>query len=203
MSAFDRKVRAGFAVALALLLAIEAVLYRSTANQAEMGRSVAQTHEVLAAIQELILRLTDAEAARRGFIMTGRDRYLVHYSNAVEKVSRIVANLGELTKDNPRHQHSCVALDPLIQQRFAIYAESIRAQVNGAGPDTQLKLTEKGQDVMEEIRDLIGAMDATERALRMTRQAAAEANFQKTKQIVMIGSSVGVTMLVLVFAQLI
>jgi len=96
-----------------------------------------------------------------------------------------------------------MALEPLIQQRFAIYAESIRAQVNGAGPDTQLKLTEKGQDVMEEIRNLIDAMDATERALRMTRQAAAEANFQKTKRIVMIGSSVGVTMLVLVFAQLI
>ena len=70
-------------------------MYRSTANQAETMRWVAHTHAVLAGIQELILRLTDAEAGRRGFIMTGRDRYLVHYTNAAEKVNKVLAELRE------------------------------------------------------------------------------------------------------------
>src|SRR5207248_815078 len=101
---FDRKIIAGFACALALLLAIEALLYRCTVNQAQTGRLVAQTHEILAAIQELILRLTDAETARRGFIMSGRERYLIHYSNAVERVTQVWRQLGELTRDNPGQQ---------------------------------------------------------------------------------------------------
>src|SRR2546430_5777814 len=96
-----------FALALALLLTIGALLYRSTARQAETARWVEDTHEVLAGIQELILRLTDAETGRRGFIMTGRDRYLVHYSNAVERASKVFDALRELTRDNPRQQQTC------------------------------------------------------------------------------------------------
>ena len=87
--ASERKSISGFVLALTLLFAIGALLYRSTINQAETMRWVAHTHEVLARIQELILRLRDAEAGRRGFIMTGRDRYLAHYTNAVERVGSV------------------------------------------------------------------------------------------------------------------
>src|SRR2546430_12966252 len=111
-----------FALALALLLTIGALLYRSIARQTETARWVAHTHAVLAGIQELILRLTDAEAGRRGFIMTGRDRYLVHYTNAAEKVNKVLAELRERTADDSRQQRTCDALEPLIRQRFAVHA---------------------------------------------------------------------------------
>jgi len=155
----ERKIISGFVLALTLLFAIGALLYRSTINQAETMRWVAHTHEVLARIQELILRLTDAEAGRRGFIMTGRDRYLAHYTNAVERVSTVISDLRGLTGDDPRQQQTCDALAPLIRQRVAIHAESIDAQLKGAAPEIQLRLTEKGQDVMEKIRTLIAQMD--------------------------------------------
>jgi len=202
-SSFDRKSIGGFALALALLLGIEALLYHSTAKQAETTRLVARTHEVLSGIQELILRLTDAETARRGFIMTGQDRYLTHYSNAVERVSRAFSHLRDLTKDDLRQQQACAALDPLIRDRFEVYSQSIRGQLSGADRDTQLRLTEKGQNIMEEIRTQIGRMETGERGLRRTRQAAAEANFKQTRRFALVSSAASVTMLVLVFVLLI
>src|SRR5262245_25560132 len=80
---FDRRITAGFALALILLLLIGVCLYRSTRSQVETTRWVVHTDDTLARIQELILRLTDAETARRGFIMAGGDRYRIHYTNAV------------------------------------------------------------------------------------------------------------------------
>ena len=193
----------GFALALALLLGIEALLYNSTAKQAETARLVARTHEVLAGIQELILRLTDAETARRGFIMTGQNRYLTHYSNAVERVSRVFRHLRTLTRDDPRQQLACAALDPLIRDRFEIYDQSIRGQVNEANPERQVTLTEEGQKIMEEIRTLIGQMEKAEKDVRSSRQAAAEANFLETRRFALVGSAASVTMLGLVFFLLI
>jgi len=202
-NSFDRKIMGGFALALALLLGIEALLYNSTAKQAETARLVARTHEVLAGIQELILRLTDAETARRGFIMTSQNRYLTHYSNAVERVSRVFSHLRTLTRDDPRQQLACAALDPLIRDRFEIYDQSIRGQVNEANPERQVTLTEAGQKIMEEIRTLIGQMEKAEKDVRSSRQAAAEANFLETRRFALVGSAASVTMLGLVFFLLI
>jgi len=202
-SSFDRKIIVAFALALALLFAIGALFYRSTANQAETTLRVAHTHAVLADINELILRLTDSETARRGFITTGRERYLAHYSNAVDKVSLAFSNLRGLTADNRQQQQTCDALRPLIQHRFAIYAQSIEFQLRkGMDPEAQIKLTEEGQHVMENIRTSIAQMDAVERELLRTRQAAAEANLRETKQVAVVGSVAGFATLVWVFALL-
>src|SRR2546426_4136913 len=142
---FDRKIIAGFVLALAIWLTIGSLLYRNTSEQAQEARWLSHTYDALAKIQELLLRLTDAETARRGFVMSGRDRFLTHYSNAVERANVVFSQLRSLTGDNPQQQQACDALQPLIQQRFAVYSESIALQLK---PKTdavaQLRLTEKG-----------------------------------------------------------
>lgn len=198
----ERKITAGFVLALTLLLTIEAMLYRSTVNHAETGRLVAHTHEVIVKIQELILRLTDAETARRGFVMSQRERYLVHYSNAVERASQAFQEVRKLTADDPAQQQACSALEALIRQRFAVYSESIAAQAKGADTVRQLQLTEKGQAIMEEIRGSISRMQTAAQDLRRTRQAAADASFRETKRIALVGSAASVTLLVSVFILL-
>jgi signal transduction histidine kinase len=188
---------------LGLLLTIGVFFYRSTTSQAETTRRVAHTYEVLARIQELLMRLTDAETARRGFIMTTRDRYLFHYTNAVDRAGVVFKELREKTRDNPRQQQTCDALGPLIQQRFALHGESIETQLRrGADPVAQLKLTDRGQEVMEGIRALINQMDTAEHELLRTRQAVAEANLRNTRLIALTGSFASLAILVSVFSLL-
>src|SRR5437016_13037161 len=86
---FNQRIIAGFALALAIWLTIGSLLYRNTSEQAQEARWLSQTYDALAKIQELLLRLTDAETARRGFVMSGRDRDLTHYSNARSEERRV------------------------------------------------------------------------------------------------------------------
>src|SRR5438093_6670788 len=135
--------------------------------------------------------------------MSGRERYLIHYSNAVESVRQVLGHLGDVTRDDPGQQQVWAELEPLIQRRFALYAESIAAQWKGTDPETQSKLTEQGQQIMDQIRALVGQIDAAERRLRRTRQAAAQANLDQTDQIALVGSVASVVVLVWVFVFLI
>src|ERR1051325_8736060 len=168
---FDRKIIAGFVLALAIWLTIGSMLYRNTSEQAQEAHWLSHTYDALAKIQELLLRLTDAETARRGFLMSDSDRFLTHYSNAVERASAVFSQLRALTGDNPRQQQTCSALQALIQQRFAVYSESIALRLKPVkDPAAQLRFTEKGQAIMENIRATIAEMDATERGLLRQRR---------------------------------
>src|SRR5438477_5085222 len=135
--------------------------------------------------------------------MTIRNLYLINDSNAVERVSQVFGQLHGLTRDDPRQQQVCAALEPLIRERFAVHAESINAQVKGADREAQLTLTDKGQEIMEQIRTLIGRMDTLESHLRRDSQAAADANLRQTSVFALVGSAASATMLVWVFALLI
>ena len=200
---FDRKIIAGFVLALAIWVTIGSLLYRNASEQAQEARWLSHTYDVLAKIQELLLRLTDAETDRRGFVMSGRDRYLTHYSNAVERANTAFNQLRALTADNPRQQQTGNALQPLIQQRFAVYSESLSLRLKPeSDAAAQLGLTEKGQEIMENIRRMIAEMDAAERRLLQQRRNSSENRLRRTQQIALAGFFAGAIMLSWVFLVL-
>src|SRR6185369_4673471 len=111
---FDRKIIAGFVLTLAIWFTIGSLLYRNTSEQAQEARWLSHTYDALAKIQELLLRITEGETARRGFVMSGgRAQFLTQYSNAVERANTAFGELRALTGDNPRQQRTCNALQPL------------------------------------------------------------------------------------------
>src|SRR6266704_3431414 len=200
---FNQRIIAGFVIALAIWVTIGSRLYRNASEQAQEARWLSHTYDVLAKIQELLLRLTDAETARRGFVMSGRDRFLTHYSNAVERANTAFNQLRALTGDNPRQQQTGNALQPLIQKRFAVYSESISQRLKPeSDAAAQLGLTEKGQEIMENIRRMIAEMDAAERGLLQQRRNSSENRLRRTQQIALAGFFAGAIMLSWVFLVL-
>ena len=65
------KIAAGFALALAILVAIGAVSYRSTAKLTETAEWVAHTYRVLDELAEVLAGMTNAETGTRGYVITG------------------------------------------------------------------------------------------------------------------------------------
>jgi CHASE3 domain sensor protein len=202
---FDRKIFAGFVLALAIWLTIGSILYRNTSEQAQEARWLSHTYDALAKIQELLLRITEGETARRGFVMSGgRAQFLTQYSNAVERANTAFGELRALTGDNPRQQRTCNALQPLIQERLAVYSECIALQSKPeSDASAQLRLTEKGQQIMEHIRRLIAEMDLAERGYLQRRRNASEANLRRTQQIALGGFFAGSLMLGWAFVLLV
>jgi signal transduction histidine kinase len=197
---FDRKIFAGFFLALAIWLSIGSLLYRNTSEQAQESRWSSRTYDSLTKIQELLLGLTDAETARRGFVMSGRDPFLARYSNAVERANTVLSQLRSLTSDNPRQQRACNALQPLIEQRLAVCSESIALQLKAdSDAAAQVRLTEKGQEITENIRRLVAELDAAERKLLDQRRIDSENKLRRTQQIALAGFFAGSIMLSWVF----
>jgi methyl-accepting chemotaxis protein len=90
--ASNRRMVLAFALPVVVVCAIVAISYRSTVSYATAIRWVALTHEVLATLEGVRSDLAKAEAAARGYALTGQPVY--------EAGNSIVLLRGHRTKVN-------------------------------------------------------------------------------------------------------
>src|SRR5437879_2012558 len=110
----------GIAVAFAVLIFAALLLLGSVTEQKKAIGWVSHTRDVLDKISEVVNTLSDAETGRRGFVLSGSDRYFGHYTNQVARVNQELQDLRDLTIDNPRQQTACDQLSKLIEERLRI-----------------------------------------------------------------------------------
>ena len=114
------KISIGFLLALALLLGISVIASRNTRALIETNRWVVHTHEVIAALDQVLSELRDAETGQRGYLITGEEPYLEPYHAAAGVVQHTIEELQQLTADNPGQQQQIAALQPLSEQRLML-----------------------------------------------------------------------------------
>lgn len=194
------KIGGGFAVALAFLLIIGTVSYRSTARLVADADWVAHTHQVLEKLTELLSELKDAETGQRGFIITGDERYLQPYESAVVELDRTFSQLRELTKDNAAQQRRLDQMEPTLQSRMAIIKETIdlRRGAQGFEAARQLVVTDKGREMMEELRRLLREMSDEEHRLLLVRSDEAKASAAATATTIIGGTLTAFLLLAIV-----
>ena len=110
------KIGAGFGLALVILMLIGGGAYRSTRVLISNSRWVVHTDEVMMNLERLFSLLQDAETGQRGFVLTGADRYLAPYNDAVPRVQPAISAIKRLTADNPNQQRRIEVLRPLWSQ---------------------------------------------------------------------------------------
>lgn len=163
---------AGLVLAFAVLLFAALVLLGTATKQRESVKWVAHSHEVLDHIDHLVTYLSDVENGRRGFVITGEDRYLAHFTNGQMRVEEALRTLRDLTADNTFQTEACDELAALIQKRLEIFTHSINARrARGLDVVEQTVFIEQGQQAMEPIRQLAERMTAHETDLLAERQA--------------------------------
>src|SRR5713101_9252781 len=147
------KIGGGFGLALAILVVIGAVSYRSTTGFIESSEWVEHTHRVLEKLTDLVARMTDAETGQRGYVITGEEHYLEPYRSAIEAVDQRLKDLRKLTADNPNQQRRLDALEPLIASKFTELKDTIDLRKSkGFEAALRIVLTDKGKRVMDDIR---------------------------------------------------
>ena len=179
-----KKIALGLALTLAVIVAVGCLAAYATAKLAESedeasksGHLVAHTYEVLAKLEAVLTTLTDAETGQRGYLLTGDDPYLEPYRNAKDRIDHLLADLKELTKDNQDQQGRLEELGPKVRAKFQELQETIdlRGQKD-KGPDAALAVvkTDKGKQVMDDIRKTVGAMKGEENHLLQRRDDEAK-----------------------------
>jgi methyl-accepting chemotaxis protein len=190
-----KKIIRGFGATLAILVAIALVSGLNAYNLQRNAYWVAHTHEVLAQAELVLSKLQDTEIGQRGYLLTNSKPYLKPYSDALQKIPPILAELQRLTADNenqqrrigdlrqllPNHQnpHTGIQYDDknladLIVAKLAELTETIDLHEAGT-PDEALAIvkTDRGKETMDDIREVVREIINEENTLLERRESAA------------------------------
>lgn len=182
-----KKIGGGFAFAVAIFVIVGVVSYSGISTLVETEKMVAHTESVLHQLADTLSILQDAETGQRGYLLTGEERYLEPYHNALRNIEQTFKNLRELTKV-PAQQKRLDSLAPLIANRLALLKEIIELRKNqGVDAANQMVTTDKSKKVMDDIRKVMADMRNDEEELLKKRDEASRAVEQQTKMTIIAG----------------
>jgi CheY-like chemotaxis protein/signal transduction histidine kinase/CHASE3 domain sensor protein len=160
----------GVGGALIFFLITGALAYSNMLTLRHDTAKVVHTHEVITELGSLMSAAQDAETGQRGFLLTGDNRYLEPYQDAIARADASVNTIQSLTADNPMQQLNLRRLKPRLDARFAELRQTIELRrKQGAAAALDVVNTDRGKVQMDAVRTQIDAMRAEERRLRTMR----------------------------------
>jgi two-component sensor histidine kinase/CHASE3 domain sensor protein len=109
-------------------------------------RDVADTYAVRSAALELTHVLSQAEAAQRGYLLTGDEDFIGPYREAVSSLDRRVAALKQMTEDDPGQRARVTSITGDIASKMAEMARTVELVAAEREAEAQT-LTETGMGV--------------------------------------------------------
>lgn len=192
----ETKILGGFALALTLLAGIGVVSFRSTRRLNEDAAWVKHSQEVLTHLASLLSTMTDMETGQRGYTITGDEKFLEPYHQAVARADAEFRALRELTADNPRQQERLSRLEPLIVARLAFSKTVITLRRNpGFTAAQQETATGKGRQIQDGIRSITAEMEQEENGLSRQRERRTRTTARRTEGVIALGSVLMVAVL--------
>ena len=161
------------AVALAFSLVALVVATLFLAHQAQLVRDamVQQTALTgwLGQFQRVLILLADADSGQRGYLLTGRDRYLVDYRRALRELPQVLRQLDTVPLENPVLRACVVSIRKQSALKLAELSDTIRLYdtVSHAAA-LALVQTDSGQGYMDELRADVNTGVTIIRAARRT-----------------------------------
>jgi signal transduction histidine kinase/CheY-like chemotaxis protein len=130
--------------------------------------------EVRAQLTRVLSLVQSAETGQRGYLLTGQDLYLGPYQMALGQLPDVLQRTQDLASDNPEQIKNLTQLRQLIQDKLAELGATVNAYKAGHS-DAALAIvnSDKGFQLMQEIRLSIGNMQSEEDQLLATRQTVA------------------------------
>ena len=177
MAAVIARANAMVLAGLVALVAIIALVSYDHAIRFEVARDDARHSRIVVdAIQDLRAAVQQAESGQRGYLLTGRDEYLVPYRAMLGQIASLQGHLSQLVGTDPIQEKRVEALAQSIQDKLSELAHTIELRSSyGAAAATQVVDTDAGLRDMDRIMALLGEMQTDESARMETGFAAADA----------------------------
>ncbi len=161
----------GFSFLVALLVINAAVTRQRIAVVVGSQHWLAHSAQVQHRLTEIELLVTDAETGQRGYLFTGDQKYLRPYNKAIVAVDSRIDDLARLTADNPAQQTNIGALRNLLHQKLNELAQTIALYQAGNEADARsIVMSDRGLDLMRQVRGQIEQMQRIEDALETKRE---------------------------------
>jgi PAS domain S-box-containing protein len=196
------KIVSSFAAVLLVFGALGIASYINTQSLINNKDWVFRTHEAIENLGDILSLLKDAETGQRGFVLTGQDRYLDPYNQASGGIAIRLAEVTELTKDNSIQQIAIVHLKSLIDSKMDELKQTVELRRHsGQEAAMQIILTNRGEKIMGDIRELVGQMQEHEQKLLRSQQEATNASARLAMW--MVAGGVPLSLIVLAIAAIV
>ncbi len=185
------KVMLGFGLVLVMLATIALITWRSTRGFMATAELVARSHEVLAKSDKLLRYLMEMESGRRGFLITGDDRYLRGYEQAQADIIDTFATLKSDTIETPQQGERIEELKRLVSRSFAVQGNEIEARrTQGFGAAVALFTEAQSEEIAEEIRRVLLEITERESTVMEKRERLSDEIGTETTVIILVGTTV-------------
>jgi PAS domain S-box-containing protein len=182
----------GFTVMMALLLMNALAIRKQLSTQLSNQSWVAHTRQVQYELLKTESVLQDAEIGQRGYLYTNDFKYLAPYEAATREAAGHLDSLQRLTSDNPHQQARVVILRKLTGEKLSELAQTVAMARSGRAQDARtLVLADTGLLLMNDIRNVLGEMQAEENRLDAERSSNYEKSITTTIRGVYLASIVG------------
>ncbi|GGK49950.1 hypothetical protein Ppa06_09690 [Planomonospora parontospora subsp. parontospora] len=179
----------GYVLAFVAFAVIGISSYMRIGAQLEDRESIEHTQRTIERIEDLRDRLKDAERGQRGYVITGQDRYLHPYRQALTGIEDDLAALRRVTGDDPREQETLTRLQQPVREKLGELDETIRLRrEQGFAAARDVVLTDRGVWSMVQAETLLNQLKEREESLLEAQQRSRAESAADTRNVILWGS---------------
>ena len=171
------KVSIGFATTLFVFIINAVVAYQSISIVTENNRAEAASNRVLNVLVKMLSKLKDIELGQRDYLLTNNPQYLAAHRLDIAQI-RTQSNLLVALKSGADRQSFTTQIDRHLSELLDTVD---RRQAKVLTPARQLQLSQRGQQSIEQIRQLTTSLDRAERTRLDRLQSQSSQSLNDTK----------------------
>jgi CHASE3 domain sensor protein len=184
----ERKINLGFGAALLFLILISIVSYASIHDYSKAADSRNEANKAVKSLKATLSDLQDAETGQRGFLITGEEEYLEPYLKGVNSVTQQV-NATRAFTTHSTNRNKLDALNSLIAGKLAELDQTIELRKDaGFEAARQFVLTDKGKNIMDQIRKVIATMESEHEQMVAENERKAQIEANRARFVIILGS---------------
>ena len=155
-SSISTRLFLGFSIILLVVITIIIVSDNNSNTIITSENLIVQTHKVLTELKDVEARLIDLETGQRGYIITGKLKYLEPYHNSMMVIDNKIDYLISLTSDNASQAKRIDILKEMIDNKLSELLNAIELrEKSGFEAAKEMIETDDGKIIMEKIRSQI------------------------------------------------
>lgn len=164
-----RKIVIGFIACAVVLSGVAVFSFKNSEKFVASNTLVNHSNQVLYEFEQILMSSVDAETGVRGYIITGDDDFLKHFTTANSKAIEKLEKVKQLTKDNPNQQNNVEELAKELKMRFDNLNTCITLRKDDYEKARALVASGEGKQIQDEIRKIIDESQELERNLLAQR----------------------------------
>jgi PAS domain S-box-containing protein len=190
----ERKIQVVFVSGLLALGVLGAVSYVGIEQLLAQSAWAEHSRQVIDTVRGMLGSIEDAEAARRGFEISGNQGFIEPFQRATREAGQALRALRALTADNADQQRRIDALEPLLAERVKTLSDLIEARRAQAGARPAIGTDNPG--VEDSLRASARKFEDAEQALLRQRESLARQRGQLAVAVVISGGVLAAAMLI-------